>query len=70
MHFWYFFGRNVTNKVSNQETLYCATSNNNNMCFCTTWPNGETRKSHFYSNAVSMHCQNSTSRFFISSVFL
>jgi len=40
-----FFGRNVTDKVSNQKTLYCATSNN--VCFCTTWQNGETRKSHF-----------------------
>jgi len=27
-----FFGRNVTDKVSNQKTLYCATSNN--LCFC------------------------------------
>jgi len=37
--FWYFFGRNVTDKVSNQKTLYCATPNN--LCFCTTWQNGE-----------------------------
>jgi len=29
------FGRNVTDKVSNQKTLYYATSNN--LCFCTTW---------------------------------
>ena len=36
-------GRNVTGKVSNQKTLYYATSNN--LCFCTTWQNGETRKS-------------------------
>ena len=28
-----------------QKTLYCATSNN--LYFCTTWQNGETRKSHF-----------------------
>jgi len=40
-----FFGRNVTDKVSNQNTLYYATSNN--LCFCTTWQNGETRKLHF-----------------------
>jgi len=39
-----FFGRSVTDKVSNQKTLYCATSNN--VCFCTTWQN-ETWKSHF-----------------------
>jgi len=42
-----FFGRNVTDKVCNQKTLYCATSNN--LCFCTTWQNGEIRKSHFHS---------------------
>jgi len=35
-----FFGRNVTDKVGNQKTLYCATSNN--LCFCTTCPNVET----------------------------
>jgi len=40
-------------------------------CFCTTWHFGETRKSHFFhSNAVSVHCQNSTSRSLIYSVFL
>jgi len=48
--FWYFFGRNVTDKKSNQKTLYYATSNN--LCFCTTWQNEKTRKSHFHSNAV------------------
>jgi len=42
-----FFGRNVTDKVGNQKTLYYATSNI--LCFCTTWQNGETRKSHFHS---------------------
>jgi len=39
------FGRNVTDKVGNQKTLYYATSSN--LCFCTTWQNAETRKSHF-----------------------
>ena len=39
------FGRNVTDKVSNQKTHYYATSNK--LCFCTTWQNGETQKSHF-----------------------
>jgi len=29
------FGTDVTDKVSNQKTLYYATSNN--LCFCTTW---------------------------------
>jgi len=33
--FWYFFGRNVTDKVNDQKTLYYATSNN--LYFCTTW---------------------------------
>jgi len=68
MHFD-IFDRNVTDKLSNQKTLYCATPNS--LCFCTTWQNGETRKSHFFhSNAVSMHCQNSASPSLISSVFL
>jgi len=35
-----FFGRNVTDKVGNQRTLYYATSNN--LCFCTTCQNGKT----------------------------
>jgi len=35
-----FFGRNVTDKVGNQKTLYHATSNN--LCFCNTWQNAET----------------------------
>jgi len=34
-----FFGRNVTDKGSNQKMLYCATSIN--VCFCTSW---QTRK--------------------------
>ena len=34
-----FFGRNVTDNVSNQKMLYCATSSN--LCFCTTLHNGE-----------------------------
>jgi len=45
MNFDIFFGRNVTDKVGNQKALYYATSNN--LYFCTTWQNGETRKSHF-----------------------
>jgi len=40
-----FFGRNVTDKASNQKTLYYVTSNN--LCLCTTWQNGKTRKLHF-----------------------
>ena len=42
--FWYFFGWNLTDKVGNQKTLYATA---NNLCFCTTWQNGKTRKSYF-----------------------
>jgi len=45
-----FFGRNVTDKVSNQKALYCATPNN--LCFCITWQNGETRKPHFFTQML------------------
>jgi len=45
------FGRNVTDKVGN--TLYYATLNN--LCFCTTWQNGETRKLHFSLNWTVLH---------------
>ena len=55
-----FFGRNVTNKVGNQKTLYYATSNN--LCFCTTCQNGETRKSHFSLNWIALHTQCSCVR--------
>ena len=49
-----FLGRNVADKVSNPKMLYYATSNN--LCFCTTWQNGETWKLHFfYSNAELVH---------------
>jgi len=53
--FWYFFGRNVTDKVGNQKMLYYATSNN--LCFCTTCQNGETWKSHFSLNWIVLHTQ-------------
>ena len=45
-----FFSRNVTDNVSNQKTLYSATPNN--LCFCTTWQNGEIRKSHFFTQML------------------
>ena len=41
------FDRNVNDKVGNKKALYYATLSN--PCFCTTWQNGETRKSHFRS---------------------
>jgi len=50
-----FFARNVTNKVGNQKTLYYATSNN--LGFCTTWQNTETRKSHISLNWIVLHTQ-------------
>ena len=50
-----FFGRNVTDKVGNQKTLYYATSNN--LCFCTTWQNAETRKSQISLNWIVLHTQ-------------
>ena len=43
--FWYFFGRNVTDKVGSQKTLYFAASNN--LCFCTTWQNVNTKMAFF-----------------------
>ena len=50
-----FFGRSVNDKVGNQKTLYCATSRN--LCFCTTWQNGETQKSHFSLSRIVLHAQ-------------
>jgi len=50
-----FFGRNVTDKVGNQKSLYYASSNN--LCFCTTWQNAETRKSHISLNGIVLHTQ-------------
>jgi len=49
------FGTNVTDKVGNQKTLYCATSSS--LCFCTTWQNTETRKSHISLNWIVLHTQ-------------
>jgi len=46
-------GRNVTDKVGNRKTLYCATSNN--LCFCTTWQNVETRKLHISLYWIALH---------------
>jgi len=63
-----FFGRNVTDKVSNRKTYYYATSNN--MCFCTTWQSTKTRKSHFHSNAVFVHCLIQPAVWFLQSFWL
>jgi len=48
------FGRNITDKVRNQRTLYCATSNN--VCFCTTWQMGNTKIAFFTQVQVLFHC--------------
>ena len=56
-----FFGRNVTDKVGNQKTRYYATSNN--LCFCTTWQNAETRKSHISLNWIVFHTYNAPVRY-------
>ena len=58
--FWYFFGRNVTDKIGNQKTLYYATSSN--LCFCTTWQNAETRKSHISLNWIVLDTQCTCAR--------
>jgi len=50
-----FFGRNVTDKVGNLKTFYYATSSN--LCFCTTWQNAETRKSHISLNWIVLRTQ-------------
>ena len=66
--FWYFFGRNVTDKVSNQirftvpPQITCASA--------LPWKTEKHGNHIFHSNAVSVHCENSTSRSLISSVFL
>ena len=49
------FVRNVTDKVGNQKTLCYATSSN--LCFCTTWQNGKTQKSHFHSVGAGGYAQ-------------
>jgi len=56
-----FFGRNVTDKVGNQKTLYHATSNN--FCFCTTWQIAETQKSYISLNWIVLHMHNAPVRY-------
>jgi len=46
----FFLAEMLLDKVSNQKTLYCATTNN--VCFCTTWQNVETQKSHFFTQML------------------
>jgi len=58
------FGRNVTDKISNQKALYYATSNK------LQGKTGKHKNRIFSLNAVLVHCQNSTSHSLVSSVFL
>jgi len=50
--------------------LYYAISNN--LSFCTTWQNGETRKWHFHSNAVLVNSTAAVGLYYMHSapVFL
>jgi len=48
-----FFGRNVTDEVSNQKMFYYATSNN--LCFCTIPGKTGKHENCFHSNAVLVH---------------
>jgi len=67
-HILIFFGKNVTHKLSNQKhftmppQIMCASA--------LPHKTGNTKIAFFHSNAVLVHCQNSTSRSLISSVFL
>ena len=54
-----FFGGNLTDKVSNQKTLYYGASNN--LCFCTTWQNRKHENCIFPLSAALVHWLNSTS---------
>ena len=47
--YWY-FGRNVIGKVSNQKTLYYATSNN--LRFCITWQKGK-HENYIFTRCIS-----------------
>ena len=51
--FWYFWHKYYWYKVSNQKPLYYATSNN--LCFCTTWQNGKTRKLHLFTQMPELN---------------
>jgi len=46
-----FFDRNATDKVSSQNMLYYATSNN--LCFCTTLQNGKHESGIFFTGRIS-----------------
>ena len=56
-----FLGRYVTDKVGNQKTIDYATSNN--LCFCITWQNAETRKSHISLSWIVLHMHNAPVRY-------
>ena len=51
-----FFGRNVTDKVGNQKTLYYATSDN--VCYCTIWQNAKQHKNHMFHSVGLCYTHN------------
>jgi len=54
-----FFGRNVTDKVSNQKTLCCATPNN--LCFCTACKTGKHKNRMFFSQMLYQYIEETRS---------
>jgi len=54
------FGRNITEKVRNQNVLYLPTSST--LCFCNTWQNTEIVS--FRLNAVGLYCFVSSKTFY------
>ena len=65
-----FFGRNITDKVSNEETLYCATSMTCAFALPGKMEKHENCSLKCCSSKCMYYCQNSTSRCLISSIFL
>ena len=68
-----FFGRNVTDKVGNQKTLYYVTSNN--LCFCITCQNGKHENYIFhsiglcYTHSAHVRCLPERKKIVICDVF-
>ena len=58
---WIFFGRNVTDKVGNQKTLYYATSNN--LCFCTIPGKRRKHENHIFHSIGLCYTHNALVRY-------
>jgi len=56
-----FFGRNVTDKVGNQTTLYYATSNN--LCFCTIPGKMRKHENHIFHSIRLCYTHNAPMRY-------